>query len=115
MFVSDSDDDDDDEEFVDIETQEIRRIRELWEILEAACFINKAMTALPPAECFCEDQTKESRSDNCCICLEEFKNGDFIQPFGVCRHEFHSSCVQSWVLAGNITCPLCRQKLPINV
>ncbi|KOM54018.1 hypothetical protein LR48_Vigan09g267700 [Vigna angularis] len=98
----------DDDEVGDTETHEIRR--ELSEI--KVCIIDKAMTTLPPVKCFREDQMKESQSD-CCICLEEFKNGDFIQPFGVCIHEFHSLCINYWVHSGNISCPLCRKKMPI--
>ncbi|WVY94633.1 hypothetical protein V8G54_033721 [Vigna mungo] len=99
---------DDDEEVGDTETLEIRMEPSEIEV----CVINKAMIILPPGKCFREDQRKESQSD-CCICLEKFKNGDFVQPFGVCIHEFHFVCINSWVDNGNISCPLCRQKLSI--
>ncbi|WVY90018.1 hypothetical protein V8G54_035532 [Vigna mungo] len=102
MFILD---DEEDDEVGDTETPEIRM--ELSEI--KVCVIT-----LPPGKCFREDQKKESQSD-CCICLEEFKNGDSIQPFGVCIHEFHCVCINSWVSNGNISCPLCRQELSILV
>lgn len=68
------------------------------------------MRVLPPAVCFRGD---EGCQRNCPICLEEFKNGELIQPFGVCVHEFHSSCINLWLLSGNITCPVCRERLSI--
>ncbi|KAK7331684.1 hypothetical protein VNO80_28421 [Phaseolus coccineus] len=97
----------------------IRVNRETWQTIQLSSFTPRtthtyrlAIKALPPAICFGEDQTKESQSD-CSICLEEFKNGDFIQPFGVCLHEFHSSCLKSWLLSQKTSCPLCREELPI--
>ncbi|KAK7264175.1 hypothetical protein RJT34_31780 [Clitoria ternatea] len=67
---------------------------------------------LPPVKSFREDKTTcdESQRD-CPICMEEFKDGELIQPFGVCAHEFHSSCVNSWLLGGKTTCPVCRKEL----
>ncbi|XP_058733814.1 uncharacterized RING finger protein YBR062C-like [Vicia villosa] len=52
---------------------------------------------------------------NCPICMEEFKKGELIQPFGLCAHEFHSSCLNSWLHGGKTTCPICRQDLLSNV
>ncbi|KAG4931295.1 hypothetical protein JHK86_048256 [Glycine max] len=69
-----------------------------------------SMRALPPVTCFCDDETTGSKHD-CPICIEEFKNGELIQPFGVCVHEFHSSCINSWLLSGKTTCPVCRKEL----
>ncbi|KAK7299875.1 hypothetical protein RJT34_10703 [Clitoria ternatea] len=71
-----------------------------------------AMRSLPPVKSFREDKTTcdESQRD-CPICMEEFKDGELIQPFGVCAHQFHSSCINSWLLGGTTTCPLCRKEL----
>ncbi|XP_027355455.1 receptor homology region, transmembrane domain- and RING domain-containing protein 1-like [Abrus precatorius] len=75
-----------------------------------------AMRALPPTKSFNlgEDKTTESERD-CAICMEEFKIGELIQPFGVCVHEFHSSCVNSWLHSGKTTCPICREELSIAI
>ncbi|MED6218015.1 hypothetical protein PIB30_023102 [Stylosanthes scabra] len=61
-----------------------------------------ALRALPPAKSFKAKKEEEEAKNNeltgwrvddyCCICLEEFKNGELIQPLGVCVHEFHSDC-----------------------
>ncbi|XP_065055112.1 E3 ubiquitin-protein ligase znrf3-like [Rhopilema esculentum] len=42
---------------------------------------------------------------SCAICLEEFSEGQDIRIVP-CRHEFHKSCVDPWLLS-NCTCPLC--------
>jgi len=99
----------------------LRVNRETWETIELISFSPEttqtyrlAIKALPPAVSFGEDQTKDSHCD-CPICLEEFKHGDFIQPFGVCAHQFHSSCLKSWLLSQKTSCPLCRVELPIRI
>ncbi|CAJ1962335.1 unnamed protein product [Sphenostylis stenocarpa] len=67
---------------------------------------------LPPVLCFQEDETTQSQNV-CSVCMEEFKNGELIQPFPVCQHQFHFYCINSWLLDGNTTCPLCRGDLSI--
>ncbi|KAG5098529.1 hypothetical protein JHK82_048383 [Glycine max] len=72
------------------------------------------MRALPPITCFHDVETTRSQCD-CPICIQEFKNEELIQPFGRCVHEFHSSCVNSWLLGGKTTCPVCRKELSITM
>ena len=76
-----------------------------------------AMRALPPVKSFTdEDKTNGSQSaDDCSICKELFKNGQLIQPFGLCVHEFHSSCLNSWLHSGKTTCPVCRRDLATSI
>jgi hypothetical protein len=63
--------------------------------------------SLPPAKSFHDDKNMD-----CPICMEEFKKGELIQPFRVCNHEFHVSCLFSWLHnQGKTTCPICRQDL----
>jgi hypothetical protein len=64
---------------------------------------------LPPVKSFLDD---ENNKDYCPICLERFKKGVLIQPFRVCNHEFHVSCLFLWLHdQGKTTCPVCRQDL----
>ena len=65
-----------------------------------------AVRSLPPVKSFDSDQNKD-----CPICIEEFEKGELIQSFGVCVHEFHISCLKSWLLGGKTTCPVCRHDL----
>jgi len=67
-----------------------------------------AMRSLPPVKSFDGDQNKD-----CPICMEEFEKGELIQSFGVCAHEFHTPCLNSWLLGGKTTCPVCRHDLLI--
>ncbi|KAK7332255.1 hypothetical protein VNO80_29004 [Phaseolus coccineus] len=75
---------------------------------------NLAVRAMPPVIPFQEDQTTRSQT-HCPICLLQFTNGDLIQPFGLCFHEFHPSCIHSWLLHGKTSCPVCRMELPITL
>lgn len=71
----------------------------------------RAIKELPVLKTFKGDDGTAS----CSICMEEFKKGELIQPFGSCAHEFHSSCLNSWLHGGKTTCPICRQDLLSNV
>ena len=43
----------------------------------------------------------------CYICLAAFEAGDKVRILP-CQHEFHSSCVDRWLLDVHRTCPCCR-------
>lgn len=40
---------------------------------------------------------------NCCICLENFTQGNILR----CKHSFHKKCIETW-LQSKPNCPLCR-------
>nr|XP_043616653.1 E3 ubiquitin-protein ligase MBR2-like [Erigeron canadensis] len=42
----------------------------------------------------------------CCICQEEYKNGDDLGSLK-CGHDFHTSCIKQWLLQKNL-CPVCK-------
>lgn len=44
----------------------------------------------------------------CAICLEELYDGEMVQPFPRCKHEFHPGCIHSWLQSEKTTCPKCR-------
>lgn len=71
-------------------------------------------TTLPPVICFCVDKTTESQS-NCSICMEEFENGDLINPtiYLESVHEFHWSSINFWLPFGKTTYPNYRKELSI--
>jgi hypothetical protein len=63
--------------------------------------------SLPPVRSFCDDENMD-----CPICMEAFKKGELIQPFGICNHKFHISCLFLWLgNEGKTTCPICRKNL----
>lgn len=46
-------------------------------------------------------------SDECVICMEEFKEGENCRFLSNCRHAFHQKCIDDW-LATASNCPVCR-------
>lgn len=43
----------------------------------------------------------------CCICQEEYENGDDIGTLD-CGHDFHTCCIKQWLTQKNI-CPICKK------
>ncbi|KAK3413251.1 RING-H2 finger protein ATL56 [Eucalyptus grandis] len=46
---------------------------------------------------------------NCVVCLEEFKIGDKCRLLPICRHSFHTECIDAWLLK-MANCPICRSR-----
>ncbi|CBK21931.2 uncharacterized protein [Blastocystis hominis] len=44
----------------------------------------------------------------CSICLTEFQERDVIKTLR-CKHFFHASCIDPWLLNEKAVCPVCRQ------
>ncbi|KAI3887667.1 hypothetical protein MKX03_010189, partial [Papaver bracteatum] len=54
--------------------------------------------------------------DCCAICLSEYESQDEINLLPNCRHIFHGSCLNRWMINNHTTCPLCRtSSIPIQV
>ena len=58
----------------------------------------------------CRTATSGAAETNCSICLSQFENGDSVRKLP-CGHEFHSSCIETWLLNHSRTCPCCRLDL----
>ncbi|XP_024538634.1 RING-H2 finger protein ATL16-like [Selaginella moellendorffii] len=59
--------------------------------------------------------TAKNPNHECCVCLGEFQEQEFVRLLPGCGHFFHVECIDLWLLA-HTTCPLCRFKLtPDNV
>lgn len=43
----------------------------------------------------------------CAICLEEFQANELCQVFPMCKHIFHSDCINHW-FQKKLNCPICR-------
>ena len=45
--------------------------------------------------------------ETCCICLDNFVDGDELASLPPCRHVFHCSCIAPYLALAS-TCPYCR-------
>lgn len=50
----------------------------------------------------------------CSICTSEYESGDNIRRLNRCRHEFHTSCIDTWLTEHN-NCPVCRSEVIANI
>ncbi|PWA86965.1 Zinc finger, RING/FYVE/PHD-type [Artemisia annua] len=54
-----------------------------------------------------EDDAEDVKRVDCAVCLECFKDGDKCRLLPNCRHSFHASCIDSWLIK-SVACPICR-------
>ncbi|XVE66815.1 hypothetical protein DITRI_Ditri08aG0109800 [Diplodiscus trichospermus] len=50
--------------------------------------------------------TTEQESEPCCICQEEYVDGDDTGTLD-CGHDFHTNCIKQWLMVKNL-CPICK-------
>ncbi|XP_072351731.1 RING finger protein 150a isoform X4 [Scyliorhinus torazame] len=55
------------------------------------------------------DKETESDFDNCAVCIEGYKPNDVVRILP-CRHIFHKTCVDPWLL-DHRTCPMCKMNI----
>ncbi|XP_077597866.1 RING finger protein 150 [Stigmatopora nigra] len=55
------------------------------------------------------DRETEADFDNCAVCIEGYKPNDVVRVLP-CRHLFHKSCVDPWLL-DHRTCPMCKMNI----
>ncbi|MEE6461459.1 hypothetical protein FKM82_001294 [Ascaphus truei] len=55
------------------------------------------------------NQETEPDFDNCAVCIEGYKSNDVVRILP-CRHLFHKSCVDPWLL-DHRTCPMCKMNI----
>ncbi|KAK6141221.1 hypothetical protein DH2020_025018 [Rehmannia glutinosa] len=48
--------------------------------------------------------------ETCAICLEDYKHGESLKVLP-CQHDFHASCVKSWLTKWATFCPVCKHDL----
>ena len=68
------------------------------------------------------DRLKQCRqySNSCCICFEDYEEGDPVCVLPQCHHELHAECLDKWIytfannptkLAHEPSCPLCKVEI----
>ncbi|KAL3617980.1 hypothetical protein CASFOL_038302 [Castilleja foliolosa] len=50
---------------------------------------------------------------DCAICLDSFREGDECRNLRICKHLFHSKCVDRWIVK-NPSCPVCRTRVDFD-
>jgi E3 ubiquitin-protein ligase BIG BROTHER-like protein len=65
-----------------------------------------------PGRYWYADRNPKDADKSCGICLEDFKNGNRTKGTGVCKHDFHDSCLDKW-LANERRCPMCNHDLKV--
>lgn len=69
----------------------------------------KAIAKIPQRSVKFGDKELESESDQCAVCIEPYKLSDVIRVLP-CRHVFHKSCVDPWLLEQR-SCPMCKMDI----
>lgn len=71
-----------------------------------------------------KERTYDKRIDEfklaeCVICFEEFQKGVLVRKIPVCRHIFHTSCIDGWFRAkineATHHCPLCNASINYRI
>jgi hypothetical protein len=53
------------------------------------------------------------QDEQCSICLGVFEAGEPCRALR-CQHAFHTECIDDWLTAGSVECPLCRQAVGLS-
>ncbi|KAL5012100.1 hypothetical protein ScPMuIL_010651 [Solemya velum] len=66
----------------------------------------KAIAKIPQRTLRSGDKELESETDQCPVCIEPYKTSEVIRILP-CKHVFHKSCVDPWLLDQR-SCPMCK-------
>lgn len=69
----------------------------------------KALSKIPTKHVKAEDKEVEGEGECCAICIEPFKLSEVLRILP-CKHEFHKSCIDPWLLEHR-TCPMCKMDI----
>ncbi|RKP39597.1 hypothetical protein BJ085DRAFT_5873, partial [Dimargaris cristalligena] len=50
---------------------------------------------------------QEKGYPSCTICLDRFRSGHYVRQLP-CKHVFHTTCVDKWLITKSAVCPLCK-------
>ncbi|KAG8232113.1 hypothetical protein J437_LFUL011656 [Ladona fulva] len=69
----------------------------------------KALSKIPTKHIKSDDKEMQGDGECCAVCIEPYKISDVIRILP-CKHEFHKSCIDPWLLEHR-TCPMCKMDI----
>uniref|UniRef100_T1J3Y4 RING-type E3 ubiquitin transferase n=1 Tax=Strigamia maritima TaxID=126957 RepID=T1J3Y4_STRMM len=69
----------------------------------------KALAKIPVKNIKAGDQETVGDNECCAVCIEPYKPSDVVRTLP-CKHVFHKSCVDPWLLEQR-TCPMCKMDI----
>ncbi|KAI3944685.1 hypothetical protein MKW98_021143 [Papaver atlanticum] len=85
-------------------------------VMASTKLIRKTLPTVKFEDLILTSKTNVHDQNSCAICLCEYEGQDKIKPLMNCCHIFHASCLDSWFISNQTTCPLCRTSLiPIQI
>ncbi|XP_052280522.1 RING finger protein 150-like isoform X2 [Dreissena polymorpha] len=69
----------------------------------------KAIAKIPQRSVKVGDKELDADADQCAVCIEPYKVSDVIRVLP-CKHVFHKSCVDPWLLDQR-SCPMCKMDI----
>ncbi|KAK1395812.1 E3 ubiquitin-protein like [Heracleum sosnowskyi] len=84
---------------------------ELLALEDRIGYVNTGLTENAMKKCLKKRKYKaasanQKESEPCCICQEEYVNGDDLGKLK-CGHDFHTGCIKQWLKQKNL-CPICK-------
>ncbi|XP_077285083.1 ring finger protein goliath [Arctopsyche grandis] len=73
------------------------------------CAAKKALSKIPVKNLKSEDKEIQGDGECCAVCIELYKISDVLRILP-CRHDFHKSCIDPWLLEHR-TCPMCKMDI----
>ena len=57
-----------------------------------------------------------NETDECAICWNSYTEQDEVVKLKCNeKHYYHTGCIESWIKAGNNSCPMCREPIDKNI
>ncbi|MCL7045326.1 hypothetical protein MKW94_023436 [Papaver nudicaule] len=80
-------------------------------VVASADLIRRSLPVVKFEDLILTSKTDAHDQDSCAICLCDYEGQDEIRPLMNCRHIFHGSCLDRWMINNQRSCPLCRTSL----